>query len=89
MVYRDDPEIDRIQWTEGARTGRIKGYPSLVVINRIIEPVPLPLEEVRGEMMSGYQEYIENEWIKQLKDKYSVRIDNAVLAEVKKSLKDE
>jgi len=85
----DDPEIDRIQWTEGARTGRIKGYPSLVVFNRIIEPAPLPLEEVRGEMMSGYQEYLENEWIKQLKDKYSVRIDNAVLAEVKKSLKDE
>ena len=85
----DDPEIDRIQWTEGARTGRIKGYPSLVVINRIIEPAPLPLEEVRGEMMSGYQEYLENEWIKQLKDKYSVRIDNVVLAEVKKSLKDE
>lgn len=85
----DDPEIDRVQWIKSAQTAKIKGNPSLVVINRIIEPAPLPLEEVRGEMMSGYQEYLENEWIAQLKEKYSVRIDNAVLAEVKKSLKDE
>ena len=38
-------------------------------------------------MMTGYQEYLENEWIRQLKEKYNVKIDNLVLDEVKKKLK--
>jgi peptidyl-prolyl cis-trans isomerase SurA len=85
----DDPQIDKIQWIKGAQLIRISNYPSLLVINRVMEPEPLPLEEVRGEMMTGYQEYLENEWIKQLKEKYPVKIDNAVLNEVKKSLNNE
>ena len=39
--------------------------------------------------MTGYQEFLENEWIRQLKKKYSVKIDNLVLEEVKKKLKNE
>ena len=85
----DDPQIDKIQWIKGAQLTRINNYPSLLVINRIMEPEPLPLEEVRGEMMTGYQEYLENEWIRQLKEQYPVKIDNAVLNEVKKSLNNE
>ena len=40
-------------------------------------------------MMTGYQEYLENEWIRQLKEKYSVKIDSLVLEEVKKKLNNE
>ena len=39
--------------------------------------------------MTGYQEYLESEWIGQLKEKYSVKIDNLVLDEVKKKLNNE
>ena len=37
--------------------------------------------------MTGYQEFLENEWIGQLNKKYNVKIDNVVLEEVKKKLK--
>jgi hypothetical protein len=40
-------------------------------------------------MMTGYQEYLDNEWIRQLKEKYNVKIDSNVLEEVKKDLIDE
>jgi hypothetical protein len=40
-------------------------------------------------MMTGYQDYLESEWIKQLKEKYSVKIDSLVLEEVKNKLKNE
>ena len=36
--------------------------------------------------MTGYQEYLEDEWAEQLKEKYTVKIDNMVLGEVKKKL---
>ena len=62
------------------------GFPSIILINKVIEPVPLKFDEVQGEMMTGYQEYLENEWIRQLKEKYNVKIDNMVLDEVKKKI---
>ncbi|MDQ1332335.1 MAG: peptidyl-prolyl cis-trans isomerase SurA, partial [Bacteroidota bacterium] len=82
----DNPEMDRIEWTKGSHTSKINNYPSLVVINEVINAEPLPFEDVKGEMMNGYQDYLENEWVKQLKERYSVKIDQQVLAEVKKSL---
>jgi len=42
-----------------------------------------------GEIMTSYQEYLESEWTAQLKEKYSVKIDNLVLEEVKKKLNNE
>ncbi|MCJ7447854.1 MAG: peptidylprolyl isomerase [Bacteroidales bacterium] len=85
----DDPEIDKIQWTTGSQFHKINNFPSIIVINKIFEPEPMPFKEVQGEMMTGYQEYLENEWIRQLKEKYTVKIDSLVLDEVKKSFKNE
>jgi peptidyl-prolyl cis-trans isomerase SurA len=85
----DDPEIDKIKWTAGAQLHKINKFPSIIVVNKILEPEPLPFKEVQGEMMTGYQEYLENEWIGQLKGKYPVKIDNLVLDEVRKSILNE
>ena len=85
----DDPEIDKIQWIPGVQFLKINMFPAAIVITRIIEPEPLPFKEVEGEMMTGYQDYLENEWLRQLKNKYTVKIDNLVYDEVKKSLNNE
>ncbi len=84
-----DNEIDNLKWETGTYTFNKGGFPSIIVIKKIIEPVPLSLKELMGEMMSLYQEYLESEWTAQLKEKYSVKIDNLVLEEVKKSLGNE
>ncbi len=85
----DDPELDRIRWVTGIQQAKLNNYPSLVVIKRIFEPEPRPFDEVQGEIMTGYQEFLENEWIKQLKEKYTVKIDNLVLEEIKNLIKNE
>jgi peptidyl-prolyl cis-trans isomerase SurA len=85
----EDPELDKLEWVRGVVRTKINNYPSIIAISRIIEPSPLPAEEVRGEMMAGFQEYLENEWIIQLKAKYNVKIDDLVLNEVRKWLNDE
>jgi peptidyl-prolyl cis-trans isomerase SurA len=85
----DDPEIDNIQWITGSQSFSKDGFPSIILINKVIDPVPLKFDDVQGEMMTGYQEYLESEWIRQLKEKYSVKIDSVVLEEVKKLLKNE
>lgn len=79
-----DPEIDRLSWTPGAQQFTRNGFPSIINITETIEPVPLPFEEVQGEMMNSWQEFLENEWNEQLKKKYTVIVDNVVLGEIKK-----
>ena len=81
----DDPEFDKIEWTPGPHLNKINKLTSVIVINKILEPEPLPFKEVQGEMMAGYQESLENEWVRQLKDKYTVNVDNLVLDEIKKN----
>jgi peptidyl-prolyl cis-trans isomerase SurA len=85
----DNPQIDKINWVPGVHSLEIGNFPSLAAVSRVLEPVPLPFEEVQGEMMTGYQEYLENEWIRQLKEKYTVKINNLVLDEIKNNLKNE
>ncbi len=85
----DNIDMDKLQWVKGRQSCRINDYPSIVVINNVIEPVPKSLEEVQGEMMTGFQDFLENEWIEQLKRKYTVKIDNVALADVKRRLGDE
>jgi peptidyl-prolyl cis-trans isomerase SurA len=84
-----DNEIDKVEWKKGIHTFTKGGYPSIINIKIVIEPVPLSFSEVQGEMMNLYQEYLEKEWEGQLKEKYSVKIDNLVLEELKKKTKNE
>lgn len=85
----DSPEIDKLTWSNGSQSFTLNGMPSIINIYRVIEPSPVSFEEVQGEMMIKYQDFLENEWVKQLKEKYSVKVDNTVLEEVKQKLKNE
>jgi peptidyl-prolyl cis-trans isomerase SurA len=89
-LYKGDhPEIDKIEWTIGSHAFLRDSFPSLVLVVKVMEPVPMKFKEVQGEVMTGYQEFLENEWIGQLNKKYDVKIDNLVLDEVKEKMKHE
>jgi peptidyl-prolyl cis-trans isomerase SurA len=85
----DNPEIDKTEWINGSHSFTNEGFPSIILIKRVIDPSPLKFDDVQGEVMTSYQELLESEWIRQLNKKYSVKIDNSVLDEVKKRLKNE
>lgn len=52
-------------------------------------PVPLPFDEVQEEVISGYQDWLTEKWIEELKEKYYVKVDSSVFEEVRKVLNDE
>lgn len=60
---------------------------TVVEITRFLPPSPKPLKEVRGLVVAEYQNALEKEWIKQLKEKYKVAINQSVLNEIKQELK--
>ena len=88
-IRGEDPEIDNLKWVTGIQSFKKGGFPSIILINTVNAPVPLSFKEVQVEMMTGYQDYLEKEWIGQLKKKNSVKIDNLVLGEVKEKLNNE
>ena len=85
----DDPEIDKVEWVKGTHYFNTNGFPSIILIKEVKDPLPLEFEEVQEKMITAYQEYLDSEWIRQLKGKYIVKIDSFVLDEVKKVLIDE
>lgn len=82
----ENDQIDQLNWVQGSQAITKDGFPAIVKVTELIDPAPLPFEDVQGEMMTRWQDYLENSWVEQLKQKYSVKIDNVVLGEVKKKL---
>jgi peptidyl-prolyl cis-trans isomerase SurA len=82
----DDADIDLIDWTEGRQERALKGFPSLILVKKVTDPLPLGFDEVQDRMMAGYQEFLEQQWTGQLKEKYNVKIDSLVLDKIKKNL---
>jgi peptidyl-prolyl cis-trans isomerase SurA len=85
----EDPEIDQLKWVTGIQSFKKAGFPAIIHIKSVNEPVPLSFEEIQGAMLTGYQNYLESKWTGQLKEKYSVKMDNLVLDEVRKKLNNE
>jgi peptidyl-prolyl cis-trans isomerase SurA len=81
--------IDSLDWKKNEQKAIIDGFPSIIIVNKIIEGVPLPLREVRGEVIAGFQQELETDWIKQLKNKFAVKIDNGVLEDIRQRIKNE
>jgi peptidyl-prolyl cis-trans isomerase SurA len=85
----DDSELDRLNWVTGSQSFSRKGYPAIILINKILVPEPEEFDKIKGKIMTDYQDFLETEWRRQLKENYPVLIDNSVLDEVRKKLNNE
>lgn len=83
------PQLENVPWIPGTIFNKIGNSPVIIVIKKISEPGPLPFKEVQAEMITGFQDDLNAEWLKQLKGKYNIKVDSKVLEEVKKKLTNE
>ena len=56
---------------------------TFVIVKGLKSPQPKKLDEARGQITSDYQEYLEAEWIRNLKEKYPVSVDRTQLTKIK------
>lgn len=73
--------LDSVSWTNGIRlfnetTGRVK----LLQVRESLPIQPKKLNEAKGIITSDYQQYLEKEWVNELRQKYPVKVDEAVKA---------
>lgn len=83
----DNPLTDRIEWTEGvSEVFNDGGKLQFILIHGVLDPEPMTLEEARGNVLSDYQDYLEEEWVKELRSRYNVEIKRDVLSDIKQEL---
>ena len=73
----------KYKWKKGSVT--VTGKDSLtkiVVVNALMAPMPKSLQEVRGQVTADYQNYLDQQWIAELRKKYPVTINTNVLQHV-------
>ncbi|WP_299333933.1 peptidylprolyl isomerase [uncultured Psychroserpens sp.] len=58
----------------------------VVKVNAILPAGNKTLEEARGKVVSDYQNYIETNWVKDLNNRFKVKINPSVLKRVKKQI---
>ncbi|MCD4709809.1 MAG: peptidylprolyl isomerase [Bacteroidales bacterium] len=56
---------------------------TIVIVKGVRSPEQKKLEEARGQITSDYQEYLESEWLKTLKEKYPVTVNQELLNRIK------
>jgi peptidyl-prolyl cis-trans isomerase SurA len=73
----ENKALDSQQWAKGTYATQQNGREYLIIIKDILEPDYKNLNEVRGIAISDYQNYLETQWVKQLREKYPVNINQA------------
>lgn len=79
----DNELIDAVYWTYGPKDPVEKdGKTMVVVIHNTLEPGTKQLNEVRGLVTADYQNYLEKEWIKELRNKYPIKVNYELLSQI-------
>ena len=58
------------------------GREHFILIREVRPPEPKALNEARGQITSDYQDYLEKQWIAELKEKYPVEVNRSLLSRI-------
>ncbi|KAA5549450.1 peptidylprolyl isomerase [Adhaeribacter rhizoryzae] len=69
--------LDKVNWQEGTYTLEQDGRFYLVQVHKILPPGYKNLNETRGIATSDYQNYLEKQWVTELRQRYPVKVNQA------------
>ena len=78
--------LDKIEWIPGVYEVEYPLQRALVWVRGTIPAGPKELHEARGLVISNFQEYLEEQWITGLKNKYEIKINKKTKKNVYKEL---
>lgn len=79
----DNPNIDRLALkVKTAELKPVKNYPHIGVFGKVLKKGPAEWTDVSNQVVSDYQRLKEDEFVAELRKRYAVEIDEAVLATV-------
>lgn len=84
----DNNYVDMMSWETGlsdALKTNVDKVTVFVRIHQILAPQPKELQEARGIITSDYQTELEKNWVKSLREKYPVNVDQELFNKVKEN----
>lgn len=78
-VHHTDPDASKFAWAPGIYTVEGEAGTAVWRVTEILKESPRSFQDSRGFAIAAYQEYLEEQWIEELRSKYEVTIDEAVL----------
>ena len=80
-VAGENEYVDVSNWEVGLSQNHFTPTNKAVIvkIEKVLEPQHKKLSEIRGQVISDYQEHLEKEWVESLKNKYTVKLNEKVL----------
>lgn len=85
FVQGDNKLVDNLAFKTKTAIEPNKDYPYAFVVGKLLKSLPENYTDVRGLVTADYQEYLEKQWITELRKKYKVEIDTKVLNLVKQN----
>lgn len=72
--------IDQSTWTVGVKKPKaIAGKFGIVEVVNVLPPGAKTIKEIRGQVTSDYQDFLEKEWVSSLQNEYPVKINREPL----------
>jgi peptidyl-prolyl cis-trans isomerase SurA len=84
-VQGDNKFVDKYIFKSGEELEKDAKYPHVFVPGVMLNYTPEDYTDVRGLVTADYQEHLEKEWIKMLRDKFPVKINQRVLRTIQKN----
>ena len=84
-VFRrgDNALVDSAIFKKDTLVAKLKDYPIDAVYGKILKKGPEDYTDVRGQVVADYQDYLEREWVADLRRKYPYTVNYDVLKTVK------
>lgn len=78
--------LEKIPAEQGSHTITLDDRFVLVLVKEVLPPTTKPFDQVRGLVISDYQNQLEKEWVNKLRNKFPIEVNNGQLKYVYKSL---
>jgi len=84
-VQGENKAVDKYAFNSSDEFTPSPDYPYVFSWGKMLKKAPEDYTDVKGLVTADYQQYLENEWVKKLRAKYPVTVDEKVLKTVKKN----
>ena len=77
-----DKGMQNLKWAKGSMDVPVVATPgttSFRKVESILPSTPKSLQEARGYVVADYQDYLEKEWVKELRGSYKIEVNKDVL----------
>ena len=82
-----NPMVDNVMFGQEPSSPKIKSFTEYFILNGRIVPQPEDVNDVKSSVIADYQEQLEQQWVKDLKERHNVMVNQKELSKIKKALK--